>query len=92
MKSRKHSMLTLIHISYPHSNRYRWDVTSKLQSGANSLVVAFVSAATYAVQQAAAYPYDVPAADDIPLQHGEPNRNFIRKEQCKSLWFIMRVV
>ncbi len=74
---------SLFCFAYTLSNRYRWDVSSALQSGSNSLVVSFVSAATYAVQQAAAYPYDVPSDDDIPLQHGEPNRNFIRKEQCK---------
>lgn len=66
--------------------RYTFDVTQVLEeAGNNTLVVEIESAATYANAQAEAYPYDVPmSASDS--QNGEPNRNFIRKEQCSFSW------
>jgi len=66
--------------------RYIFDVSDFLQSGQNTISIAFQSAATYAAAQAAAYPYEVPTADDEVHQHGEPYRNFIRKEQCTFSW------
>ncbi|KAH3759148.1 beta-mannosidase precursor [Pelomyxa schiedti] len=65
--------------------RYTFDITSVVKSGTNSLQLAFQSAATYADEQAAAYPYTVPSSDD-PCQNGEDHRNFIRKEQCSFSW------
>lgn len=47
------------------------------------LQIRFKSALTYSSQQAAAYPYTLPAADNHKVQSGEPYRNFIRKEQCR---------
>jgi beta-mannosidase len=66
--------------------RWRFDVTNVLTSGTNTIEVAFTSAATWANQRAAAYPYVCPTSDDPSVQHGEPNRNFIRKEQCSFSW------
>ncbi len=38
---------------------------------------------TYAAKKAAEYPYYVDDGSEVPgnIQHGERNRNFIRKEQ-----------
>ena len=52
----------------------------------NLITVSFQSACDYANQQALAYPYPVPTDDNVPLQSGEPNRNFVRKEQCSFSW------
>jgi len=66
--------------------RYIFDVSQVVQPGQNTISIAFESAATYAANQAAAYPYECPTADDEVHQHGEPFRNFIRKEQCTFSW------
>lgn len=67
--------------------RWIWPVKDLLlPSGKeNSISIAFQSAAAYATAQAAKYPYTVPSMDS-PVQHGEPHRNFIRKEQCSFSW------
>jgi beta-mannosidase len=67
--------------------RYHFDVTSNLLVGDNYIEIAFQSAALYADMKAAQYPYDLPSADSPPsIQHGEPHRNMIRKEQCTFSW------
>ncbi|RKO86371.1 galactose-binding domain-like protein, partial [Blyttiomyces helicus] len=65
--------------------RYAFGVAGHLRAGENELIVAFESAAAYANAEAAAYPYAVPDGF-AEEQHGEPNRNFIRKEQCSFSW------
>jgi beta-mannosidase len=65
--------------------KYAWDVTTVVKSGTNVLTVAFQDAVSYVNQQKAAYPYNLPSADDS-VQNGELNRNFVRKEQCSFSW------
>ncbi len=54
-------------------------------SADNLLQITFHSAIRYAEEKAREYPYVVPDGF-APEQHGERNRNFIRKEQCSFSW------
>lgn len=69
--------------------RYQFSIASLLQddgaSNGISIQIKFQSAISYAATQAQAYPYKLPTVDD-PVQHGEPHRNMIRKEQCSFSW------
>lgn len=75
--------------------RYLYDISEILVETGNVIVITFLnfenqnhrcrfkSAATYAAEMAALYPYSVPYTS-YPDQ--EPYRNFIRKEQCSFAW------
>jgi len=66
--------------------QYEFDIRSVIQTGENNIMIAFTSAEVYSTGKAKEYAYSVPSADSIQVQHGEPFRNFIRKEQCSFSW------
>jgi len=68
--------------------RYMFDITSLLEAGSNSITIEFTSAIAYSAKKFSEYPYFVNdgSYDPNDYQHGERNRNFIRKEQCSFSW------
>ncbi|KAF9923389.1 hypothetical protein FBU30_006545 [Linnemannia zychae] len=66
---------------------YYLDITNSLQAKSNVLRITFANAVRISKERAKAYPYYVPDMFNISAaQHGFPNRNFIRKEQCSFSW------
>lgn len=66
--------------------KYMFDIT-KLVNENTFIVIAFLSAVSYAYQQSAAHTvYTVPPECPPPVQKGECHINFIRKEQCSFSW------
>ncbi|TPX30933.1 beta-galactosidase [Synchytrium microbalum] len=74
-------------IGYANNQFRRWtfDVRPALVDGDNELAFRFESAVTYAAEKARESKYYIPDMY-APEQHGERNRNFIRKEQNSFSW------
>jgi beta-mannosidase len=69
--------------------QWTFDVLPYLSAGGDSVNVIelrFESAVLEAKRRHDAYPYPLPAADNLTLQSGEPYRNYIRKQQCSFSW------
>ncbi|KAG0276044.1 hypothetical protein BGZ95_008085 [Linnemannia exigua] len=66
---------------------YHLDITKALQTKSNVLRITFDNAVRLSKEKADAYPYYVPDMFNMSAaQHGFPNRNFVRKEQCSFSW------
>ncbi|KAF9088765.1 hypothetical protein BGX29_000111 [Mortierella sp. GBA35] len=66
---------------------YHLDMTKALQPKSNTLRIRFDNAVRLAKEKAEAYSYYVPDMFNMSAaQHGFPNRNFVRKEQCSFSW------
>ncbi|KAF9906249.1 hypothetical protein EC991_000812 [Linnemannia zychae] len=66
---------------------YHLDITKALQTRSNVLRITFDNAVRLSKEKAGAYPYYVPDMFNMSAaQHGFPNRNFVRKEQCSFSW------
>ncbi|EFC41110.1 predicted protein [Naegleria gruberi] len=62
------------------------DVTDLIREKSNLLVVKFQSAIEYSKRKAKESLYPIPTSDNEQVQHGELNRNFIRKTQSSFSW------
>ncbi|KAG0299747.1 hypothetical protein BGZ97_003572, partial [Linnemannia gamsii] len=66
---------------------YHFDITKALIAKSNVLRITFDNAVRISKDKADAYPYYVPDMFNMSAaQHGFPNRNFVRKEQCSFSW------
>ncbi|KAK5809879.1 glycoside hydrolase superfamily [Linnemannia elongata] len=66
---------------------YQLDITKVLVKKSNILRITFDNAVRISKDRADAYPYYVPDMFNMSAaQHGFPNRNFVRKEQCSFSW------
>ncbi|KAG0296205.1 hypothetical protein BGZ96_010000 [Linnemannia gamsii] len=66
---------------------YHLDITKALLAKSNVLRITFDNAVRTSKDKADAYPYYVPDMFNMSAaQHGFPNRNFVRKEQCSFSW------
>ncbi|XP_075222154.1 beta-mannosidase-like [Lycorma delicatula] len=70
--------------------RYRFDIKSLLQNGANTLELNFdspiASGLKFSNQYYDTYNYTVPPHCTMPVQHGECHVNFLRKMQASFSW------
>ncbi|KAG9067507.1 hypothetical protein KI688_012290 [Linnemannia hyalina] len=66
---------------------YQFDISKALVRKSNILRITFDNAVRVSKGRAEAYPYYVPDMFNMSAaQHGFPNRNFVRKEQCSFSW------
>lgn len=63
--------------------KWRFNISSYLKEGSNTIKIIFESAERHAIEEASKLPYRVP---DQPAPIYSPNRNFVRKTQCHGGW------
>ncbi|KAK6182765.1 hypothetical protein SNE40_010376 [Patella caerulea] len=66
--------------------RYVFDIKQHLQNGGNNIRIYFQSPVEYANEQAAKSSYVIGINSNVDFQHGERNRQYIRKEQASFSW------
>ncbi|KAG0077007.1 hypothetical protein BGZ90_007874 [Linnemannia elongata] len=78
---------TVVGLTDNQFRHYQLDITKALVKKSNILRITFDNAVRISKDRADAYPYYVPDMFNMSAaQHGFPNRNFVRKEQCSFSW------